>query len=176
MSRKLLRAVSASVAGAALVVGPMAGAGAGAGAQAGQPALPVLIGDPGLQTYATFSEVSTWQDPYVRMLPPEGSTANAWEFLDSTAGGTAIVHIDTGGCLQPDLDGAQQWVVVAGCERDANESWEVQSTEKGTVFVHVQTGACLTHPPAGDDGTGFDPRLSLAACDGSQEQYFSLVV
>jgi hypothetical protein len=175
MSRKLLRAVSAAVAGAALVAGPMAGA--GAGAQAGQAQLPVLIGDTELQTYASYSEISTWQDPYVRMLPPDGSTANAWEFRDSTAGGTAtaIVHLDSGGCLQPDLDSAELYVEVAECARDGNESWEVQNSEKGTVFVHVRTETCLTRK-VGEDGTGFDLRLTLAKCHGGEAQLFSLVV
>ncbi|MGP3968877.1 RICIN domain-containing protein [Streptomyces sp. 6N223] len=175
MSRKFLRAAAAAVAGAALVVGPMAGAGAGAGAQAGQAQLPVLIGDSQLETYATYSEVSIWQDAYVRMLPLSGSTASGWEFRDSTAGGTAIVHLDTGGCLQLDRDSAELYVEVSGCARDAGEGWEVRTGEEGTVFVHLQTETCLTRAVKGP-GEGVDPRLTLAKCHGGEAQLFSLVV
>jgi hypothetical protein len=170
MSRKLLGAISAVVAGAAMVVGPMAGS----EAQADEVGIPILIGDLELETYATYSEISTWQDPYVRMLPLAGAEGQTWEFRDSTAGGTAIVNLSTGGCLQPELATSELYVRVGDCPRDASESWEVQYGETGTVFFHPQTETCLTRK-VGDDGTGFDPRLTLAKCHGGEAQTFSLV-
>jgi hypothetical protein len=169
MSRKLLGALSAIAAGAAVVAGPMTGA------ASAQP-LPILIGDSELENYATYNEISTWQDPYVRMLPPAGGADGAsWQFTDSTAGGTAIVHLDSGGCLKPELSTDELYVRVGGCAREANESWEVRTDEAGTVFVHLETGTCLTRK-MGDDGTGADPRLTLAKCHGGEAQVFSLVV
>lgn len=183
MSRKLLRALSTAVAGSALVAGTLAGAGAGTAAGAEAPSatsharsqLPTLIGDADFSSYVTFAEFSTWQDPYVRMLPPSGSGDNAWDLTPSTAGGTAVVHLNSGGCLQPDLNSAEQWVAVGTCLRDANESWDVRFVGDGTVFVHLETEGCLTRP-TGDDGGGFDQRLWLAPCDDSAAQLFHLVV
>ncbi len=166
MSRKLLGVASAALlAGATLVAAPSAQA-------QDQPGLPILLGDLDLSTYVTVgTPVGPADDRYVRMLPLQGIADQTWEFRDSSGGGTAVVNTDTGGCLQIDLTRAEQYVTVGACLRASGESWEVKFGELGVSFVHQDTGVCLTRP----DGTGADPRLTVARCDGGDNQTFSIV-
>ncbi|MEO3753908.1 RICIN domain-containing protein [Streptomyces sp. B6B3] len=166
MSRKLLGIASAAlVAGATLVAGPSAQA-------QDDPQIPILLGDLDLSTYVTVgTPVGSADDRYVRMLPLQSVADQTWEFRDSSGGGTAVVNTDTGGCLQTDPTGAEEYVTVGGCLRAPSESWEVVFGETGLTFVHQETKECLTRP----DGTSADPRLTVAPCDGGENQTFSIV-
>lgn len=165
MQRRLLKAAAAVAAGAALALGPGTTAG-----HAQDVGIPVLLGDPDLGTYATVAAKEPQDDRYVRMLPL-GTGSSQWAFRESPAGGTAIEHLDTGACLQPDTDGEEPYVRIGGCLRAAAESWLVESGETGTVFVHQDTRQCLTRP----DADAADPLLTLAPCDDSERQVFSIV-
>ncbi|MGP4111299.1 RICIN domain-containing protein [Streptomyces sp. 4N509B] len=172
MSRTSLGALAAVAAAVTVAAGPAATT-----AQADpSDRFPILIADSTLDTYATAGPSDgSVDDRHVRMLPAAGVPAQQWDFLDSAAGGTAIVSRDTGGCLQLDLASPDRHVRVGGCLRDANESWTVEWGELGATFVHHQTGDCLTDPAGSGDDTGLGRRLVLRECDGGTGQIFSVV-
>ncbi|RKN37908.1 RICIN domain-containing protein [Streptomyces hoynatensis] len=172
MVRRLLGAASAVVAGLALSCGQAAAA------APDRAELPVLLADTELSAYATAGGDITGpaDDRYVRMLPATGTDAQRWEPRALDGGATALVSLATGGCLTADPAAATRFVTTSPCDGGAAQSWDLKTGDAGTLLVNRGLGACLTRPSVSTVPPVAEDRLSVAACDGSEEQTFRLVV